>query len=305
MSDQSNQASQANQGAPAAPAPQQHGLAPTPEISAKDNAGAFKAAPPAQQQPTNDPTQNGKTLPIGGADGGQGNVYKPAGLPDHLIGQSDKETIDRLSAAYTGARGELAKGKPAIPKAEEYQFNWSDQLKGTIGKDDPALKEFATVAHEHGFTQQQIDAIPKFMDKLVEKGLIEKPFEAGKLLEELAPEGFRGTPEQRQAKGGERLAAAEAWIAQLDAKAHGIDDGMKQELRLLTTSLPGVRLVEMFARGGMNISANPGGGQQPGGITKETVEARVADPRNDSQGPKFDPAFAEETKRQFRALYGA
>lgn len=285
----------------AAPAPS-HGVDPTPAIIAADGAGAFKPAAPAQAAPTDDPTQNGKTLPIGGADGTQANIYKPDGLPQHLIGQTDKETIDRLATAYTGARTELAKGKPAIPAANEYKFEWSDGLKGAIAPDDPALGAFAEIAHEHEFTQKHIDAIPKFMDKLVEKGLIEKPFDSGKLLEELAPAEFRGTPEQRQAKGGERLTTAENWIKQLDPK-HGIDDAMKQELRLLTTSLPGIKLVETFMKGGMNLSASPGGGSQPGAITKDAVEARLADPRNQSQGPKFDPAFAEETRRQFKALY--
>lgn len=281
-----------------------HGVDPTPQISNADQTGVFKGADPAAPPPLpgGPGTQDGKTLPIGGADGQAGDLYKPAGLPDHLFGQNDRETLDRLAAAYKGARDEIAKGKPAVPKPEEYQWNWSDGLKGTIGKDDPAVKAFSEIAHEHGYTQQQIDAIPKLMDKLAEKGLIEKPFDASALLGDLAPEGFRGSPEEKQSKGGERLLQAESWIRQLSPQ-HGFDDAMKNELRLLTTSVAGVKVVETLMRSGMNPSVS-GGGQPQRGATKGDLDARVADPRNDAFGPKYDPTFAEETRQMFKQVFG-
>ncbi len=176
--------------------------------------------------------------------------------------------------------------------------------KGGIASDDQAVKAFATIAHEHGYTQQQIDAIPKFFDHLIEKGIIEKPFDSAGLLEELAPTGYKGSPAEKQAKGGERLALAETWIKQLDG-GRGFDDQMKQELRLLTMSAPGVRVVEQLMRSGMVQSVSAGGGAAtPGGVTKEMLDARTADPRNDStRHDKYDPAFAEETRRMFRQLY--
>lgn len=287
----------------------EHGLDPTPEITAADNRGAANLpatqTAPVQGNGQADPTQGGKTLPIGGADGGQADTYKPQGLPEHLVGQSDRETIDRLNNAYKGARDELAKGKPVIPNAGEYQFNWSDSVKahGGIAADDEAVQAFAAIAHEHGYTQQQIDAIPKFFDKLVEKGVIEPPFDSAKLLTDLAPAGYKGTPEEKQAKGGERLASAEAWIKQLDPQTHGFDDAMKQELRLLTTSGPGVKVIEALMKSGMNPSVSPGGGTTAPAITKADLDARVADKRNDAMNEKFDPAFADETRRLFRQLY--
>lgn len=281
-----------------------HGVEPTAETTAADQNGVFKPATPAA--PGSEAGAE-KTLPIGGADGAQPATYKPEGLPDHLLGQDDKGTIDKLSQAYKGARDELAKGKPAIPASNEYQWNWSDKVKGLggIAADDPALVAFAGIAHEHEFTQKQIDAIPKLFDQLADKGLIEKPFDAAELLTSLAPTEFKGSAEQIQAKGGERLQAVEGWIKQLDPKAHGFDDDMKQELRLLTTSVAGVRVVENLMKSGMNVSVSPGGGggAQPV-VTKAALDARVADPRNDStRHDKFDPAFAEETRRMFKQLY--
>jgi hypothetical protein len=280
-----------------------HGVDATAQITAKDNPGDA-AATAAAGTGGADPTQGGRTEPIGGADGQGAQLHKPDGIPDHVLGQSDQETIDKLFTAYKGARDELAKGKPAIPKAGEYKFEWSDAVKGAggIASDDEAVKAFAEIANEHGYTQQQIDAIPKFFDKLVEKGVIEKPFDSARMLEDLAPAEFRGTPEQRQAKGGERLNQAEAFIGQLTAE-QGFSDAMKQELRLLTTSVEGVRVVEAFMRSGMNASVSAGAGGRQTAVTKADLQARTADPRNDAFGSKFDPDFAEETRKMFKQLY--
>lgn len=292
-----------------------HGVNPTSQIAAADNPGgaAAQGANPAAQpgaqpgiqagaQPGIDPTQNGRTLPIGGADGAQPQVYKPQGIAEHLLGQTDQETIDKLQKAYTGAREEIAKGKPAIPKPEEYKWNWSDGIKGQIGADDPALKEFSAIASEHGFSQQQIDAIPKFFDKLAEKGIIEKPFDASALLADLAPAGYKGSPEERQAEGGKRLTRAEGWIKQLSPQA-GFDDAMKNEMRLMTTSVAGIKVIEKLMNGGVNPSVSPGGQQQQAAVTKSDVERRVADPRNNAFDPKYDEAFAQETREMFKRLY--
>jgi hypothetical protein len=242
-------------------------------------------------------------FPIGGADGAQAGLYKPQGIADHLLGQDNNGTIDKLFKAYEGARTELAKGKPTPIKAADVKFEWSDKVKGSIAADDPAIKAFAEIAEQSGFTADQLGAIPKFFDLAVDKGWIEKPFDSAGLLASLAPSDFKGTPEEKQARGGERLTVAENWIKQLDNKV--VDDKMKGELRLLTTSLDGVRVVEMFMKSGMNSSFSPGAGAggQPA-VTKAQLDARVADPRNDStRHDKFDPAFAEETRRLFRQMY--
>jgi hypothetical protein len=291
-----------------------HGVDATPQTQAEDGtnkggnppaAQPSGAQPPAGQQPGAQPPA-GQQPPLGGADAAPAGLYNPNGtIPAHLLGQDDKGTIDKLLGAYNGARTEIAKGKPAIPEAKDYQYNWSDKVKslGVIPADDPVAQAFSEIAHEHGFTQQQMDAIPKLFDRLVDKGLIEKPFDSAALLSSLAPAEFKGTPEEKQARGAQRLQAAENWIKQLDATAHGIDDAMKQELRLLTTSLDGVRLVEKFMNGGMNVSVSPGGGNPPAAVTQADLNARVADPRNNAYDPKFDPAFAEETRNMFKKVY--
>jgi len=279
-----------------------HGVDTTPQIQAEDKT-AVPPANPGAEPPA--PPAPGQQPPLGGADAPPG-IYNPNNsIPDHLLGQDDKGTIDKLSAAYKGAREEPAKGKPAVPEAKDYQFNWSDKVKGAggIAADDQAVAAFAEIANKRGLTQDQVGAVNEFFELAIDKGWIEKPFDSGQLLTELAPPEFRGTPEEKQARGAQRLQLADSWISQLDPKTSGMDDAMKQELRLLTTSVAGVRVVEQFMKSGMNPSVSPGGGHMPAAVTKSDIDARIADPRNNFTDPKFDPAYAEETRNMFKKLY--
>ena len=278
-----------------------HGLDPTPEVTAKDNpGGAPPATPPAGANPA-DP-------PIGGADGAQPGQFNPEGFPAHLLGQNDRETLEKTWPAYQGARAELSKGVQNKPeKADDYQFNWSDRIRelGGVATDDAAVSLFRGIAHEHDFTQKQLDAIPAFFEKAVEAGVIAKPetpFDSAKLFDELAPEGFKGTPEQRQEAGSRRLTAADNWIRQLTDE-QGFNAEMKQEMRLLTTSGAGVAVLEKLMHGGIVASVQPGGGAQPGGVTKSDLDKRVADPRNDFLSAKYDEDFAKETRELFKKVY--
>ncbi len=281
-----------------------HGLDPTPQVTAQDNPGGqAPATPPAGQQPAGD------TDPlIGGADGAQAGQFKPDGIPAHLLGQNDRETLEKMWPAYQGARTELSKGVQNKPeKADDYQFNWTDKIKelGGVATDDAAVKLFRDIAHEHDFTQKHLDAIPAFFEKAVEAGVIAKPeapFDSAKLFDELAPESFKGTPEQRQEAGSRRLTAADNWIKQLTDE-QGFNADMKQEMRLLTTSKAGISVLEKLMTGGMIASVQPGGGHQPGGVTEADLTKRVADPRNDFLSPTYDENFAKETQALYRKLF--
>lgn len=284
-----------------------HGLAPTPQILAQDADPGNPANPanPANPDPLQPNPQNPAPV-LGGADGVQPEVYKPEGIEQHLLGQTNQETIDKMLARMSGLRTELAKkapdGRPEKP--DGYQWNWSDKVKasGTIAGDDQAVKMFSDIAHEHGFSQQQLDAVPKFFDMLVEKGMIEAPFDANKLLEDLAPDTFRGSVEEKKSKGSERLGQAENWITQLTPQ-QGFDDAMKSEMRLLTTSAAGIKVLETLMRSGSNPSIAPAGGGQAPAVTQDSVNARLSDPRNDAMNPKFDEAFALATREMFKKLY--
>jgi hypothetical protein len=269
-------------------------------------AAGTPAATPAPTTNVADPTQGGKTLPIGGADGSAVSLYKPDGIGDHLIGQTNEETIDRLFKENAGFRqSQATKGATLVSKVEDVKFDWSDKVKGQggIASDDKALSLFSEIAVKHKFDQQQLAAIPAFFDAAIDAGLIEPPYSQAKVLEGLAPADFRGTPQERQLRGGERLVQAENWIKQLPLQS-GYDDAVKNELRLLTTSVDGVRALEIMMKGGMNASFSAGAGQQTPDVTKQDYERRVADPRYWSHNPAYDENFAKETAEMAKKVFG-
>lgn len=270
---------------------------------AGDKGGADKGGQQASQSGQQGGTQQQQ------AKGGQqsqqaAQPYKPDGLADHLFGKDDRGTIDNLMKENKGFRDAQAKGRPNVPdKPDAYAFNWSDKVKGVGGVDqnDKVLGEFRRIAHEHGYTQAQVDAIPKIFDYMVDQGLIEKPLDTAELLRGLAPEGFRGSPDELERRGGARLLTAETWINQLTPQ-QGFDDGMKTEMRLLTTSKSGIQVIETLMKAGINPSVSAGG-EKAAGISKQDLDARVADPRNSTFAPEYNEAFAQETRELFKKMY--
>lgn len=282
-----------------------HGLDPSPEIIAADGAkpggdspgaAAPGAAPPA------DPGAGGdKSLEIGGADGQQ-PFYRPDGIPSHLLGETPEQTLDKLFGAYKGARDELAKGRPEAPKRpDEYKLTIGEQASKQfpIADDDPALAVLRETAHEAGLSQEQFGVFGKFVDMLVDKGLVEKPYDSDAVMKSLAPEGFKGTDDQKLAKGAERISSLEGWI-KADTR---FSDQERNELRLLTTSKEGVAVLEKMRSGSVTQTVNPGGGEPAGGVSKATLDARVADPRNNFMDAKYNEAFAIETREMFKRLH--
>lgn len=252
-----------------------------------------------------DPDGNpGGDQQLGGAGGDPaGDIYKPEGIKTELVGKTDRETIDNLLAENKGFREAQSKGLPKT--VDEYKWNWGDKVKGkgTIADDDALVKEFGTIAHEHGFSQKHLDAIPAFFDKLAEKGMLDSGYDPNAVLEGLAPAGFQGSAADKQAEGAKVMNQTTAWIDQLDGQAYS--DEMKQEMKLLTTSVPGMKVLSAFMKAGSNPSVSAGGKGADPGITRADLDRRVADPRNDPfDGEKFDPHFAQETDELFKKFYG-
>ena len=279
---------------------------------ADENTGAAAAAAgtqgaagaPGAAAGSPDLTQGGKTLPVGGADGGGAGIHKPAGIGEHQLGQTNEETIDKLWKENLGFREAQSKQPKALSKIEDVKFDWSDKVKamGGIATDDKAVAMFADVAVKHGFMPTQLAAIPAFFDAAIEAKLIEPPFDSNKVLEDLAPDNFKGTPEQRQMAGSPRMIAASNYIKQLPPGLY--DDDMKNELMLLTTSKGGVRALEALMSGG-NQSVSAGGGQRAAAVSEGDLSQMTADPRNWPNDPKYDPAYATEVAAKFKAFYGS
>jgi hypothetical protein len=134
-------------------------------------------------------------------------------------------------------------------------------------------------------------------------GVIEKPVDVNEQWKAMAGESFRGTDEQRIQAGQAAMAEAAAFVKSFENR-EGWTPETIAELNLLTSSPAGVKALKLLQKGGVQQSVNTGGDGNNGAITKETLAQRRADPRNQYGNAKYDPNYAMETERQYKAFYG-
>lgn len=229
-------------------------------------------------------------------------AYRPEGLPDHLYGASDKETIEKLYKTFDGfrkaqsERGEVpgeAKGytfepaeavKPYMETLESDKF--FDRVKGFALKAQIPAKQFG------GF-------INDVLNEMIAGDLVQSPWnpetERAALVPNEKDPAKRATEADRIVR--ENIALVDQW------KAQGLPDDVH---KFLTTSLDHAaanKLVDWIAARS-NETRPALGGAPTSGVTEDTLNARIADPRNKVDGPKFDKAFAAETTKMFKAFYG-
>lgn len=292
------------------------GPGPHPFLAPPDTGGAGAAAGDGA-----DDNNNAAGAGAGGGNTAAGNPpadpgntntppapYYPEGLPEHLRGATERETLDKLFAEQTSLRETLSKnGKvPDDPKAYKFEFE-GDPAKNIFDleaeRSQKAIGMFKEVAKEFVFTDKQFNAVPKFLEKAVEAGLIEAPQSTEAILESMAPEGTSGSPEEIRAAGGARLTQA------LNTVEAAVGNGklpaaIGEELKLMVSSPAGLSALEYLMQHNVT-NANQTGGQGGGSaVTSKDLQARMADPKNDRNNNDYDPEYAKETMRLYKEHYG-
>lgn len=274
----------------------------TPAAGATPAPGA--AAAPANPNPNPAAVSGDAAKPAGQAPGGGGGpspAYRPEGLPDHLYGATERETIDKLFKGYAGAR-EAISGFGTVPEAPEgYAFTPSEAAAPYLPDlaNDPFMKTVQASAHKHKIGDKQFQGfIGDVMSGLIEGGQLDDPFSADKERAIIAPDVQ--DPAER-AKAADK--AIRDTIAFLDAMveqkklARETADWAKgrtdrgEFIRLMTAmraSAPGL--------------AMGGGAANADGLSE--LDKRVADPRNQFGGPKYEAAFAKETMAMAKRVVG-
>jgi len=121
-----------------------------------------------------------------GADGGEGEVYWPEGLPEHLAelkGKTDQETIDKLA-------GKLSEQAQPPEKPDGYELSLSDAFKEKFGdlSDDEVLPIWRDIAHKNGLSNEQFNgAISELYSQLSEKGILDEGINVQEEMKKLAP----------------------------------------------------------------------------------------------------------------------
>lgn len=272
-----------------------------------DAGGGDGVAPPPAGEAGAD---GGAGAPDGQAPGGSDgslSAYRPDGLPDHLVGETDQQTIDRLFEAYSGARKAISKGDMGdVPEsADGYPMEFSEAVMEAIGnpEEDQLLMRVRDEAHKHGLTDKQFTGfLDSVMTAMLDDGLVEPHFDAEKEISALVPDNAS------ELDDAGRRAAVEARVRDNEAaiktwQSRGLPEAAATELQALLDTAAGNQAVEFFTRGLQSRQPAPGGGPSPA-VSEQDLEARSKDPRNQFGKREYDPAFAHETTRLYKQVYG-
>lgn len=268
------------------------GAAATPSVAA-DGAG------PSSGQSPGEPSPPAVTTPV------TVTGYRPDGVPEHMLGATDKETMDRMNAALKGFRDDLAK-RGTVPKdVAEYSFDWSAELKPYTAdiENDVLFKGVKEDALEAGLTVDQAGKfLNKAMTRMVTMGLLENPVDLETAKAEMAPPEARGLPPaERDTAIQRRVAANMAFVDGLarDGLPAPAVEALKAELAGFA---PLNALFEHLRQPGVGPALN---GNPAPAVSESDLRARTADPRNTFGNAKYDPVFAAETTRLYQQHYPA
>jgi hypothetical protein len=255
-----------------------------------------------------------------GAQGSQDQIapYRPEGLPDHLLGQSDKETLDKLFGAYKGSRDAIGAFGELPKEPTGYKVEFGDKVKPfTEGFAKDALwGETLKLAHAAGIREKQFNAfVPKLLEHMVTSGLVQAPVDPQAELLQLAPASAANLDDAgKKTEAGRRLQHNIAWVDGLREQLTGGSNAdpqaepLRKALDWLSAqtadSLHANVLVEWMQGQGKEVRPALNGGKPASGTDKASVQARMNDPRNDPRSQKFEKAFADETDRLSKQVFG-
>jgi hypothetical protein len=260
-------------------------------------AGAGGSSPPA----------NGQASGAAGAD--PSAAYRPEGLPEHLAGASERETLDKVFKAYDGfRRAESERG--TVPKEpKDYAFTPADEIKDFTGdlQKDGFFQKVLSHAHAAGLSDKQVNGFFNGMMKdLVEAGAVEKPVNFDVEIDALIPLEAKGLDTAGQkAAASRRIADNLAWIKGAEAQGN-LDAEVATYLsaQLADTAL-GHRAIEFMRKLGDQAGPALGGdGAGAGGATEADYDRLLGDERQNSNDPKVKQTWAAEKQALAKRLWG-
>jgi hypothetical protein len=295
------------------------GYGPKPVLAPPDMPGGPTPAPAPGGTPPAPPVPPAPVAPAPGggvqppapapAPGPSATAYRPEGLPDHLFGATEKETIDKLWGAQKGVRDEIAT-RGAVPKdVAGYTFEPTEALKPYAANfdKDPLFGKTREIAMKAGITDKQFqNFVAPLLDHMVTSGMVDAPVDANAQLLQLAPPGTYASDQEKSAAAAKRVQDNIAWADGAKAqKTFGAQsDAIADFFVAAAASDPRAHHAIEWLRGqGGEAKVLFGGNGGGGGQDDNALKARMNDPRNDPRHMSFDRGFAEETDRLTKARW--
>lgn len=262
---------------------------------APGNQPAAKPAAPAAgaEQPGSPAAQPGA------APANSDNLYRPAGMPDHLVGASNNETIDNLYKAVDGFR--KAQAEKGVPEsAAGYTIDLPDEVKSAIfnfGEDgkDPVWEAITPVFHEEGISQKGALAI---VSKLAE--ILPTVAQAAGANDSAADFEYASYGGADKAKP--HIDGVTAWASALHRDGK-LSEKALNEIKLSLEYGEGLSMISELrvAMGAQPIPANISQQEAESTLTEEQLQTMVKDPR---YWKTKEPDFIRQVDEGFQKVYG-
>jgi len=241
------------------------------------------------------------------------DLYKPEGVPDNMIGKTDRETADNMAKALKGYRERDSQN--VVPdKVEAYADFGADiapEVKPhleTLAK-DPLFERMTAFALESRVPLPVFQGMTKqFLSVAAEMGMMEPPIDVAAERLALTPEMHRHLPEAEQKTAREqRMNDNFAYLDQM-ATTPADKGGLAKETiehvkMMLGDTAKGHEFIEFFrAKSGGGTGPYMGGGAPNGGDPRAALAARAGLPENTWGNSKFSQASYDALQADYQKL---
>jgi hypothetical protein len=290
-------------GTPAAAAPAAPAASPA---GAQNSPPAGDGAPP----PSAASAAPAATPPAAGA-----SFYRPADLPDNMVGKTLEETMDNMAKSLKGYRDRDA-SKPAPPADAAAYLAFDAEPAAEIKPyietlaADPLVKSMNEYALEKGIPKDVYQGlITRFLSAGRELGLMEPPVDPAAERAALLPDNAKHlTPAEQSAAIERRMNDNFAFVDLMTQGPNALAKDDAEYLKaMLGDNAKGHRALEHFrARIQPPTSGGPAMGQPgAGGVDVRAELARRAGlPENTPGNPKYDRASHEQLVADYKREHG-
>ncbi|MQB09673.1 hypothetical protein DXT96_07370 [Agrobacterium sp. ICMP 6402] len=278
-------------------------------------AGSSASAPPPADAGAQ-PPPSAAAPPAGASSPPAGDIYKPEGIADHLVGKSNNETIDNMKKALDGYRDRDASNKVGgTPEAyAEFSGDIPDAIRPHLEtlKGDPITARMQQYAFDHKVPLPVYQGmVQQFLSVSSEMGLMEPIVDEKAERAALVPDVAKHLPEGEQRVAVEkRMNENYAFLDSVAAK--GAENGglAKDDIEfakaMLGDSAKGHRMFE-WIRGVAGGGQGNGPAMQFGGGGGSDIKADIARrqglPENTWGSPQFNQQSYEQLQADLKRAY--